>query len=114
MLQSTHLPRPEPIRVIETKTAKTIANNSRRIAYHEDNSSTEDSGVGSQISNEIPGLERLNHSPTYGARRFLKSRNLEIVKTGNTFDVRDLDDSESCAPLPQLPSAFTTPETLRG
>ncbi|XP_044258747.1 uncharacterized protein LOC123007486 isoform X2 [Tribolium madens] len=113
MLQSTQLPRPEPIRVIETKAAKTLANNSRKIAYNEDNSSAEDSGVGSQISNEIPGLERLNHSPTYG-RRFIKSRNLEVVKTGNTFDVRDLDDSESCVPLPQLPSAFTNPETLRG
>ncbi|XP_063926098.1 serine-rich adhesin for platelets isoform X3 [Zophobas morio] len=122
MLQSTQLPRPEPIRVIETKTAKTLANNNRRIAYHEDNSSkegslTEDSGVGSQFSAEtMPGVERLNSSPTYGARRsFHKTRNLEIVKSGNTFDVRDLDDSsESCAPLPQLPSAFSTADNSRG
>nr|XP_015840790.1 PREDICTED: uncharacterized protein LOC100141942 isoform X3 [Tribolium castaneum] len=113
MLQSTQLPRPEPIRVIETKAAKTLANNSRKIAYNEDASSAEDSGVGSQISNEIPGLERLNHSPTYG-RRFIKSRNLEVVKTGNTFDVRDLEESESCVPLPQLPSAFANPGSLRG
>jgi hypothetical protein len=116
MLQSTQLPRPEPIRVIETKTAKTLANNSKKSAYHEDNSSkegslTEDSGVGSQVSADVvPGVERLNFSPTYGARRsFHKSRNLEIVRSGNSFDVRDLDDtSESCVPLPQLPSAFST------
>ncbi|XP_066250076.1 uro-adherence factor A isoform X2 [Euwallacea similis] len=31
-LQTTRLPQPEPIRVIETKTAKTIANNNRRSA----------------------------------------------------------------------------------
>ncbi|KAJ8971992.1 hypothetical protein NQ314_000438, partial [Rhamnusium bicolor] len=59
-LQSTHLPRPEPIRVIETKTAKTLANNNRRVAgmyqqHLEDSSSkdgslTEDSGVGSHLS----------------------------------------------------------------
>ncbi|RZC41830.1 dentin sialophosphoprotein, partial [Asbolus verrucosus] len=128
MLQSTQLPRPEPVRVIETKTAKTLANNSKRIAYHEDNSSkdgslTEDSGVGSQVSANvadaeiIPGVERLNYSPTYGAKRSShKSRNLEVVIAGNTFDVRDLDDSsESCVPLPQLPSAFSTAsENIRG
>lgn len=124
MLQSTQLPRPEPIRVIETKTAKTLANNSKRSAYYEDNISkdgslTEDSGVGSHLSGDpeaIPGIERLNFSPTYGARKsFQKSRNLEMVVSGNTFDVRDLEDnSESCLPLPRLPSAFDSAEDYKG
>lgn len=69
--------------------------------------------------NEIlPGLEQLDASPAFGARRRSNSgqyraRNLELVVTSkNTFDVRDLNDSnDSCdsippPPLPQLPSAF--------
>ncbi|KAJ8919218.1 hypothetical protein NQ315_012206, partial [Exocentrus adspersus] len=133
-LQSTHLPRPEPIRVIETKTAKTLANNNRRVAgmYQQqvedasskDGSLTEDSGVGSHISgyngdpDGVPKVERLESSPTFGVRRRSiphKPRNLEMVVTSNnTFDVRDLEDSnDSCdsippPPLPQLPSAFNS------
>ncbi|CAH1113841.1 unnamed protein product, partial [Psylliodes chrysocephalus] len=130
-LQSTQLPRPEPIRVIETKSAKTLANNNKRVAglYQQhpeetsskDGSLTEDSGVGSHISREtdvvLRGLDNFDSSPTFGARRrrnsHHKPRNLEVVVTGcNTFDVRDLNDSiDSCdsvsaPPLPQLPSAF--------
>ncbi|XP_074034066.1 uncharacterized protein isoform X4 [Leptinotarsa decemlineata] len=131
-LQSTQLPRPEPIRVIETKTAKTLANNNRRVAgmnqqYVEETSSkdgsfTEDSGVGSHLSSclgesdVIRGLNQFDASPTFGARRQIgqvKPRNLEVVVTAkNMFDVKDLDDSnDSCdsisaPPLPQLPSAF--------
>lgn len=67
----------------------------------------------------LSGLEKLDASPAFGARRRsntqLRSRNLEVVVTGkNTFDVRDLDDSnDSCdsippPPLPQLPSAFNS------
>ncbi|XP_072396670.1 uncharacterized protein [Diabrotica undecimpunctata] len=138
-LQSTQLPRPEPIRVIETKSAKTVANNNRRVAgmYQQhseetsskDGSLTEDSGVGSHFSSYVGetdvvlrGYDHLDSSPTFGARRrknsHHKPRNLEVVVTGtNTFDVRDLEDSnDSCdsvsaPPLPQLPSAFhSTPE----
>ncbi|CAG9863191.1 unnamed protein product [Phyllotreta striolata] len=135
-LQSTQLPRPEPIRVIETKTAKTLANNNRRVAgmyqHHpeetssKDGSLTEDSGLGSHISRDADaatrGLDNFESSPTFGARRRRtappKPRSLEVVATGcNTFDVRDANDSnDSCdsasaPPLPQLPSAFhSTPE----
>ncbi|KAG5874656.1 hypothetical protein JTB14_006509 [Gonioctena quinquepunctata] len=133
-LQSTQLPRPEPIRVIETKTAKTLANNNRRVAgiYQQrqhaeetsskDGSLTEDSGLGSHFSGclgeteTFRGIDHFDESPTFGARRRksqTKPRNLEVVVTaGNTFDVKDLDDSnDSCdsmtaPPLPQLPSAF--------
>lgn len=117
------MPRPEPIRLIETKTAKTLANNNRKISstlYHnqeetssKDGSLTEDSGVGSHLSgyNGDMEMERLESSPTFGVKRNpLKARNLEMITTtNNRFDVRDLDDSsESCAPLPDLPSAFNT------
>ncbi|XP_018579087.1 uncharacterized protein LOC108917117 isoform X3 [Anoplophora glabripennis] len=138
-LQSTNLPRPEPIRVIETKTAKTLANNNRRVAgmyqqHVEDSSSkdgslTEDSGVGSHISgymgdtDSVPQVERLESSPTFGARRRSiqqKPRNLEMVVTSNnTFDVKDLEDSNgSCdsippPPLPQLPSAFNSSDNKK-
>lgn len=74
--------------------------------------------AGFMAENELlPGLEKLEASPAFGARRRsntqIRSRNLEVVVTSkNTFDVRDLDDSnDSCdsippPPLPQLPSAF--------
>ncbi|XP_060523649.1 uncharacterized protein LOC132700390 isoform X2 [Cylas formicarius] len=130
--QTNQLPRPESIKVIESKTAKTLANNHRRFAgmyqqHHQeetaskDGSLTEDSGVGSHFSGYLgendgaQEIERLNESPTFGARwrSHQKPRNLEVVTTSkNTFDVRDMNDSndsiESCAPppLPQLPSAF--------
>lgn len=71
----------------------------------------------------VPHLERLESSPTYGARRRSiqqKPRNLEMVVTSNnTFDVRDLDDSnDSCdsippPPLPQLPSAFNSSDNKK-
>lgn len=121
------MPRPEPVRVIETKTAKTLANNNRKISSYannqeetssKDGSLTEDSGVGSHLSgfNGDMEMERLESSPTFGARRSApKTRNLEMITMSNKrFHVRDLDDSsESCAPLPDLPSAFNSTENKR-
>lgn len=130
-MQSTQLPGPQSIRMIESKTAKTLANTNKKISataggYHEDNSSkdgslTEDSGVSSHISsNDVNNGHRVEHldsSPTFGVRRnsHIKSRNLEVVISGNTFDVRDLDDlTDNCTPLlPQLPSAFNTDNNKR-
>nr|CAI5818998.1 unnamed protein product [Callosobruchus analis] len=142
--QSTQLPRPEPVRLIETKSAKTLANNNKRAAgmyqHHQqqyspedcaskDGSLTEDSGVGSHIStgysgdnDPLTGLEQLESSPNFGARRrnSQKCRNLEIIVTPKkTFDVKDMDDSnDSCdsippPPLPQLPSAFNVPDNKK-
>lgn len=120
-LQTTQLPRPESVRLIETKTAKTLANNNRKVQScmyrnpHEDVSSkdgslTEDSGVGSNHSgNDMPAVEKLDASPTFRRRphpnyHYQKPRSLEVVKTGaNTFDVRDVDTN---TPLPQLPTAY--------
>ncbi|XP_019868251.2 uncharacterized protein LOC109597056 isoform X3 [Aethina tumida] len=130
-LQSNQLPRPEPIRLIETKTAKTLANNSRKVAMYQqaeetsskDGSLTEDSGVGSHLSgymgdNErVQELERLESSPMLKRRLGnQKPRHLEVVATSkNTFDVRDLSDSsESVAPIPKLPSAFNNTDNNRG
>lgn len=124
-LQSSQLPRPQlPVRLIETKTAKTLANNNRK-AYRgmhqpEENSSkegsvTEDSGVGSHSSagncetDTLQGVELLDNSPTctYRKSHQQKPRQLEMLISGKDFDLRDLDDSsEPIVPLPRLPSAF--------
>lgn len=117
-LQTTQLPKPQlPERVIETKTAKTLVNNTRKIysRYQSDTESsskegsmTEDSGVGSHTSGEkceVPTIEALDSSPTF--RRYVKPRNLHVVVSGNRFDVRDLDENtETKVSLPPLPMGF--------
>lgn len=124
-LQSSQLPKPQlPLRVIETKTAKTLANNNKKASCvmhpSEDSSSkegsvTEDSGVGSHSSagngetDTLRGVELLDSSPTVGNRKICqqKPRQFEMVVSGKSFDLRDLDDnSEPPVPLPRLPSAF--------
>lgn len=87
---------------------------------------TEDSGVGSHTSgthsnftgdsDTLRGIELMDSSPTFGARRTkaVRARNLELIVSGNSFDVRDLDDSAedgvvtevAVIPLPRLPSVF--------
>lgn len=100
-LQSTQLPKPQlPERVVESKTAKTLANNNRKMLskLHTDTDSsskegsvTEDSGVGSQASSgdTAPNIELLDTSPTFRFHRYTKPRTLEVVVSGKTFDVRD-------------------------
>ncbi|KAF5286895.1 hypothetical protein FQA39_LY00428 [Lamprigera yunnana] len=125
-LQSSQLPRPQlPVRVIESKTAKQLANNNRKafraMQPSEDYSSkegsmTEDSGVGSHSSagtcetDTLQGVELLDNSPTSVVNRKNlppKIKHYEMVVSGKNFDLRDLDDNiESNVPLPQLPSAF--------
>lgn len=124
-LQTSQLPKPQlPERVIETKAAKTLANNSRKILAtlhsHGDTDSskegslTEDSGVGSHTSSSnydnMQNIVNLDSSPSM--RRSSKPRNLGVVLTGNTFDVKDLDDSSIVenVSLPPLPSAFQPPQ----
>lgn len=133
-LQSSNLPKPQfPVHVVETKTAKTLANTNRKVTTQQqhqqlqnqdetsskDGSLTEDSGVDSHLStNNQEGdnarcIETVNESPTYGMGRIRqKQRTLDIVVTGNTFDVRDFDEiNEPVIPLPRLPSAFQTCHT---
>ncbi|CAH0553042.1 unnamed protein product [Brassicogethes aeneus] len=128
-LQSTQLPRPEPIRLIETKSAKTLANNNRKVAMYrhadetssKDGSLTEDSGLGSHFSGYMGDndtgqeLERLESSPILKRRFPAKPRTLEMVSTSNnTFNVRDRSDSnQSILPIPKLPSAFNTMDNNR-
>lgn len=122
-LQATSLPKPE-LPVLETKMAKTLANNNKKIATKlspvndeassKDGSTTaEDSGVeshSSQVeSNALREIEILDSSPNWHRNR-PKHRNLSVVVSGNTFDLTDLDESaETHVQLPQLPSAFTPP-----
>ncbi|KRT81970.1 hypothetical protein AMK59_5461, partial [Oryctes borbonicus] len=133
-LQTSSLPKPQyPVHVVESKTAKTLVNTNRKVTTtlqqqqqqnqdetsSKDGSLTEDSGVGSHLStNNHEGestrcAETLNESPTYGTRIIRqKQRTLDVVVTGNTFDVRDFDDAnEPVIPLPRLPSAFQTCNT---
>ncbi|KAK9891779.1 hypothetical protein WA026_016576 [Henosepilachna vigintioctopunctata] len=109
-LQTNQLPKPQPVRVMETKTAKTLANNNVKLAdttfrrpspdySSKDGSLTEDSGVGSHIGTD---LENCTQSPIV---RRNKQRNLEIMLNGNTFDVRDMEDSVEVT-LPNLPNVF--------
>ncbi|KAK9737001.1 hypothetical protein QE152_g11074 [Popillia japonica] len=136
-LQSSNLPKPQyPVHVVETKTTKTLVNTNRKVTTtlqqqqreqqenrdetsSKDGSLTEDSGVGSHLStNNHEGdngrfREYENNSPTFGSKRIRqKQRTLDVVVTGNTFDVKDFDDtSEPVIPLPRLPSAFQTCNT---
>lgn len=121
-LQTSLLPRPQyPIRLTSvdsektTKGAKTAANNStRKVSYQvsggEESSSKEgslngDSGIGSHQSgaacygetDTLQGIEQLDSSPTFGARRNRKPRALEMVVNGQYFDVRDMKDEDSSA-----------------
>lgn len=119
-LQVTNLPKPE-LPVLETKTAKTLANNNRKIstklspindeASSKDGSTAEDSGVESHSSrvesNALREIEILDSSPNWHRNR-PKPRNLSVVVSGNTFDLTDLDETtEANVQLPHLPSAFT-------
>lgn len=123
-LQTSQLPKPQlPERIIETKAAKTLANNNKKILAsihsHGDTDSskegslTEDSGVGSHTSSgnydNMQNIVTLDSSPS--TRRNLKPRNLGVVLIGNTFDVRDLDENSTVenVSLPPLPSAFQPP-----
>lgn len=137
---TTQLPRPQlPLRFAESKNAKTAANINRKVSSasqrseeafsSKEGSVTEDSGVGSHTSgtncnftgdsDTLHGIELMDSSPTFGARKNKNSRarNLELIVTGNNFDVRDLDDSVeedgvvtevAVIPLPRLPSVFAT------
>ncbi|KAL3278325.1 hypothetical protein HHI36_013656 [Cryptolaemus montrouzieri] len=108
-LQTNQLPKPQSVRVMETKTAKTLANNNMKLANttyrrsspddsSKDGSMTEDSGLGSHVGTD----DNSSFSPMTAK---YKQRNLEIMLNGNTFDVRDVDDSTE-VPLPKLPCAF--------
>lgn len=117
-LHTTQLPKPQlPERVIETKTAKTLLNNSRKILASlqgdtdssKEGSLTEDSGVGSHTSgsnyeNNMQNIVNLECSPVV-------RRNLGVVVAGNKFDVREFEEDVS---LPVLPSVLHQPAQNTG
>lgn len=123
-LHTSQLPKPQlPERVIETKTAKTLANNSRKILANlhshgdtdssKDGSLTEDSGVGSNTSSgnyDMQHIMNLDCSPL--VRRNQKPRSLGVVVTGNKFDVKDFEDNSLVedVSLPSLPSVALAPQ----
>ncbi|XP_017795867.1 PREDICTED: putative mediator of RNA polymerase II transcription subunit 26 isoform X2 [Habropoda laboriosa] len=126
-LHTSHLPLPQyAVRMTDanSKTAKTAANQSRKVsaaskssASSKEGSSTEDSGVGSQQGcpgeNDSRGVDYTDGSLT--RRRGLgKPRNLRMVVNGKSFDVRDVRDDDSTVteisviPLPKTFTAATT------
>lgn len=116
-LHSSQLPRPQlPVRVQDTKTAKTAANINRKVSTgsrSDEGSSKEssiagDSGVGSQTGSNGNGHDSEHERPS--------ARHMSTLVTGQTFDVRDLDpdlDEDGVVtdvaviPLPRLPSVFS-------
>lgn len=130
-LQASHLPLPQyAVRMNDTnsKIAKTVANQSRKIstgskssASSKEGSGTEDSGVSSQQScpgetERAEGYDYLDGS-TAGRRSFGRARNLKMVVSGKSFDVRDVGDDDSTVTeisVIPLPKCFASPNLNTG
>ncbi|XP_006561400.1 uncharacterized protein LOC726021 isoform X8 [Apis mellifera] len=124
-LHTSHLPLPQyAVRMTDanSKIAKTAANQSRKVSAaskgstsSKEGSSTEDSGVGSQ-----QGCGE-NESRDYGDGCSLlrrhgggRLRNLRMVVSGKSFDVRDVRDDDSTVTeisVIPLPKTFTSAST---
>ncbi|XP_019757462.2 uncharacterized protein LOC109535883 [Dendroctonus ponderosae] len=106
--QTTRLPQPEPIRVMETKTAKTIANNNTKSArmwrqYEETCSMKSSISSQTQHENARSSFELPPEKPSSGHEYLLPSVNERSL---------EISDNLSCSeaytppPLPELPSVF--------
>ncbi|XP_043785181.1 uncharacterized protein LOC122710950 isoform X3 [Apis laboriosa] len=125
-LHTSHLPLPQyAVRMTDanSKIAKTAANQSRKVSAasksstsSKEGSSTEDSGVGSQQGcpeNDLRGMDYGDGSllRRHGAGRL---RNLRMVVSGKSFDVRDVRDDDSTVTeisVIPLPKTFTSANT---
>lgn len=130
-LHTSHLPQPQfAVRMNESnnsKTAKTAANQSRKISTvskctssSKEGSGTEDSGVGSQfgclgdesITRNVDYLDNCSSgSPRMerrGSERHGRPRNLRMVVNGNSFDVRDVNDDSTVTEI----SVITLPKSF--
>ncbi|XP_031775235.1 uncharacterized protein LOC100863864 isoform X6 [Apis florea] len=127
-LHTSHLPLPQyAVRMTDanSKIAKTAANQSRKVSAasksstsSKEGSSTEDSGVGSQQGcgeNDFRGMDygdgSLLRRHGGGGGRF---RNLRMVVSGKSFDVRDVRDDDSTVTeisVIPLPKTFTSAST---
>lgn len=115
-LHTSHLPLPQyAVRVSDSnsKIAKTVANQSRKVSRgcsSKEGSGTEDSGVGSHHG--------YSDEPDMAPRRggHARPRNLRMVVTGKSFDVRDVDDDSTVTEISviPLPKSFATPNINTG
>ena len=130
-LHTSHLPLPQyAIRMNDSnsKIAKTAANQSRKVSSNsrgcpnsKDGSGTEDSGVGSHhgYSDEpdmARGLDFIDGTPTGSRRGHVRPRNLRMVVSGKSFDVRDVDDDSTVTEISviPLPKSFAAPNLNTG
>lgn len=121
-LHSSSLPKPQtavpislaPRTTMDAKSAKQVANQSRR-GFHAKRDISSDSGFGGSIasSNSRYGFDTTQRKSPQRQRQ--RARNLEMVFDGrHKFHVRDLsgtssstvDDNVMLLALPELPSAF--------
>ncbi|XP_039302467.1 uncharacterized protein LOC105205408 isoform X5 [Solenopsis invicta] len=125
-LHTSHLPLPQfAVRVSDSnsKIAKTAANQSRKISTStskgssssKEGSVTEDSGVGSQPTGpeDNDRFRSIDYMDDGSARRrgVGRPRNLRMVVTGKSFDVRDVRDDDSTVTeisVIPLPKSFAT------
>ncbi|XP_048512607.1 putative uncharacterized protein DDB_G0277255 isoform X2 [Athalia rosae] len=121
-LHTSHLPQPQyAVRMNDSnsKTAKTAANQSRKISTvskctssSKEGSGTEDSGVGSQFGcladESVRNIDYLDNSPTIDRRGHGRPRNLRMVVNGKSFDVRDIHDDSTVTEI----SVITLPKSF--
>ncbi|KAL0127042.1 hypothetical protein PUN28_005399 [Cardiocondyla obscurior] len=126
-LHTSHLPLPQyAVRVSDSnsKIAKTVANQSRKISTSKGSSSskegsvTEDSGVSSQPTGpeDNDRFRSVDYMDDGSLRRrgVGRPRNLRMVVTGKSFDVRDVRDDDSTVTeisVIPLPKSFATTAT---
>lgn len=126
-LRTSHLPLPQfAVRMTNasSKTAKTAANQNRKVSAaskgstsSKEGSSTEDSGVSSQqgctVDDTTRGFDYTGGSPSR-LRGIGRPRNLRMVVNGKSFDVRDVRDEDSTVTeisVIPLPKTYTAPST---
>ncbi|XP_015117670.1 uncharacterized protein LOC107041581 isoform X1 [Diachasma alloeum] len=110
-LHTSHLPQPQyAVRVTDSnsKIAKTAANQSRKVSTaskgsggSQSGSGTEDSGVGSQ-----PGylVDNCGEFESPGRRgNAARPRNLRMVVSGKSFDVREVEDGSTVTEISVIP-----------
>nr|XP_033329763.1 uncharacterized protein LOC117222257 isoform X3 [Megalopta genalis] len=127
-LHTSHLPLPQfAVRMTNanSKTAKTAANQNRKVSAaskgstsSKEGSSTEDSGVGSQQGCMVDDTVTRGYDYTGGSpsrrRGIGRPRNLRMVVNGKSFDVRDVRDDDSTVTeisVIPLPKTFTAANT---
>ncbi|XP_011305655.1 uncharacterized protein [Fopius arisanus] len=112
-LHTSHLPQPQyAVRVIESnpKIAKTAVNQSRKVstvskgsAGSHSGSGTEDSGLGSQPGYLVDNPGEFEAPGRRGG--VARPRNLRMVVSGKSFDVREVEDGSTVTEISVIPLA---------